>query len=115
MYSAPRDVAGVLLDQRWKRLHFDPSPIGVPAGCSMLSGDADRHGFLSYPAAQALRWWFHATAHAGLDDLCLESRIVKHKWKYSYSSQRVSDHAVIGGDDRSNTMPDWGTANCPAM
>src|SRR5690606_9220355 len=102
-----------LFDQRWKRVKFDtiPLPVGVPSGPPSLSGLRDKLGLYSYQAAQALRWWFHANAAASWNDLCLETRLVKHRVKYSYECEAISAHAVIGGDDRSNVMPDWGKKN----
>lgn len=108
MYTEPQPFGKQIFDQRWKHVQFDqvqfPLP-GVPAGHSMIS---DRLGLYSYPAAQALRWWFHANAHAGFSGICLETRIVKHKVTYTYAEEALSAHDVISGEDRSNLMPDWG-------
>jgi hypothetical protein len=62
----------------------------------------------SYQAAQALRWWFHANADAGIGGICLRSRIVKFAIKYSIEVARQTEHCEIGGDDRTNCIPDWG-------
>lgn len=106
MFNEPQVFGKQIFDQRWKRVQFDQvaPPFGVPAGHSMV---ADRLGLHSYPAAQALRWWFHANAHATFSGICLESRIVKHAVSYTFSEEAVSAHEVISGEDRSNIMPDW--------
>lgn len=45
--------------------------------------------------------------------LCLDTRIVKHEVRYSYGSTRKTEHCLIGGDDRSSIMPDWGVKTAP--
>lgn len=108
-YPEPKQFGDIILHREWKTIYFPKSnTIGVPTGNS-LDWAANQLGLLSYPAAQALRWWFHANAEAEiLGSLCLETRIVKHKVEYSIKEQKVSDHQYIGGDDRSNILPDWG-------
>lgn len=106
MFNEPQVFGGQIFDQRWKRIQFAKSPaFGVPVGNAMM---ADKLGLYSYEAAQALRWWFHADARQNFTGICLESRIVAHKVAYSYSVEAVSAHVVVGGEDRSNMMPDWG-------
>jgi hypothetical protein len=110
MYSEARQFGGQIFDQRWKNVHFDQvaPPMGIPAGPPDLGGVRDRHGLYGYQAAQALRWWFHANAAASWQDGCLETRLVRHKVRYEYAIVAESAHAVIGSDDRSGLMPDWG-------
>lgn len=111
MYTTPKKFGDVLLDQRWRRLSFVPSHIGVPDGPYHSYG-MRACGLLGYSAAQALRWWFHACADAdvGVGSMCLETRIIKHRVEYSHKEIAESAHVVITGDDRSNIMPDWGSA-----
>lgn len=97
-----------VIDNRWAQLHFPKGHPGVPIGPSYSLPFLDVVGLMSYPAAQAMRWWVHAEAERGLKYMCLETRIVKHRVSYSYSAKRESEHCIVGGDDRSNMMPDWG-------
>ncbi len=110
MYSEPKAFGGQIFDQRWKRVHFDRvnPPVGVPSGHPSVLNVRDTCDLYGYQAAQALRWWFHANAAAAWMDTCLETRLVKHKLKYEFSSEAVSAHATVGGDDRSGMMPDYG-------
>lgn len=107
-YGSAQEVGGQIFDNRWKRVDFEPSKIGVPVGPSYQIAVLNQVHLLSYPAAQALRWWFHAACETFSSGLCMRSRIVQHRVIYSYSEERVSEHMEIGGDDRSNTMPNWG-------
>lgn len=102
-YVRPDNVGGMLLDTRWQQVHFANSPIGVPG-----DGDLVGHGLLTYQQAQSLRWWFIAEAAKQNKQFCLETRLVKHRLTYSYEVTTVSAHALIGSEDRSSIMPDWG-------
>jgi len=110
MGHEPKPFAGLILDKEWRLLTFnDKTPIGVPIGDSYHAPMLKQTYCFSYQCAQALRWWFHAQAEVEmLGGLCLETRIVKYEIQYSHSAKRVSEHCLIGGDDRSNCMPDWG-------
>lgn len=99
-------IAGVVYTKEWKRLHPEQAPIGVPAH-GRFETWLGQCGLMSYPAAQAIRWWFHAIAEQEFKNICLETRIVKHQVKYSYEETSTSEHALIGGEDRSNCYPDW--------
>ncbi len=77
----PEMICGQMLDNRWSTLRFDKAPIGVPSQTWPVSVP----GYLSFEAAQALRWWFIAQARADYRGMfCLETRLVRHKIKYSY-------------------------------
>lgn len=108
-YPEPKVFGDIILHKEWKTIYFPKSrDVGVPTG-NALDWAGNQMGLMSYQAAQALRWWFHANAEAEiLGSLCLETRIVKHKVEYSIKEEAISDHEYIGGDDRSNVMPDWG-------
>lgn len=108
----PRVIAGMLLDNRWQRVQFDPSPTGVPSKAGSVSNPS-AYGHLDYAAAQALRWWFVAQADVDLGSFCLETRLVQYRINYSYQVEQVSAHAYVGGEDRSNIMPDWGAKPQP--
>lgn len=107
-YSQPKQVNGMLLDNRWRVVHFPDAPIGVPRGSDYSARHLLTAGCYDYAAAQALRWWFHAEARKTHDDMCLETRLVKYEIKHETTWKAVSTHAEIGGEDRSNLMPDWG-------
>ena len=100
----PERVGKQIFDTRWRRVSFDEAAVGVPIARPCLRPIMELAGVYSYEAAQALRWWFHAASEKGI---CLRSRIVKCSVKYSVEVERQSEHCEIGGDDRSNFMPDW--------
>lgn len=106
----PKEFGGQIFDNRWRQVNFARAAIGVPAGNRALDWVALEHGYLGYAAAQALRWWFHAHADAeGFGGgLCLETRLVKHKYSVDYKIEPTSAHEHIHGEDRSNCIPDWG-------
>lgn len=107
---SPLVLGDLILDERWRHVSFPKGHPGVPIGPSYHASFLSRCGLMSYPAAQALRWWLHAEGDASsIGCLCLETRIVKHKVRYSYGVTRESVHCTVGGDDRSNCIPDWGT------
>lgn len=100
-------IAGTTYTDRWKRVYAEKSPIGVP-GHSRFEPWLAQSGLMNYAAAQAIRWWFHAIAEVDFNNLCLETKIVKHEVEYSYKETAISEHAFVGGEDRSSSMPDWG-------
>lgn len=102
----PDEVLGNILDNRWRRLNFPESHIGVPLHRKGELGLGEL-GLVSYAAAQALRWWFHAEAENSRKGICLETRIILHEVTFSYAETPKSVHEAIGGNDRSNIMPDW--------
>ena len=85
----PANIAGQLFDLRWKRVKFQevPPDLGVPSSNCI----AHRHHLLDYAQAEALRWWFVAQANAqrGMG-FSIETRIVKHAIRESYSVEAVS-------------------------
>jgi hypothetical protein len=105
VYTEPQFFDGKIFDERWREIHFAQSiTCGVPRGPAWSILWLQACGLYSYAAAQALRWWFHANSE---HLLCLETRIVEHDITYSYDSQRLSEHGVIKGEDRSSIMPNW--------
>lgn len=102
----PKAVSKQIFDAQWRRVHFDRqqwSGVPVCAPHARYTADAEMY---SYPSAQALRWWIHAYLEARHDNLCFETRLVKHIIKHSVSNTPESYHAVVGGDDRSGFMPE---------
>lgn len=94
-YWEPKEICGHLLDTRWRTIHFQQSPIGVPTQARYCPWGASLQGLMTYQAAEALRWWFMAQAAHSFDHLCLETRIVKHKVTYSFSEEAVGAGAVV--------------------
>lgn len=103
----PKVFGDVLLDNRWTKFAFHKSEHGIPAG-PRFKFARDELELLGYSAAQALRWGLHAHADVNYEGALLETRLIKHVVKYSYSSEAISEHAYVGGEDHSNLMPDWG-------
>lgn len=109
-YNFPRpiQIGNQIFDNRWQRVQFQESEIGVPP-CSPIYRHTREHGMLGYPAAQALRWWLHANAEASRGGgMCLETRLVSHTISHSYKIEAIEAHGHIHGEDRSNCIPDWG-------
>ena len=108
-YHEPLTIGDQTFTREWKIVEFSPGACGVPVGARYYQPWLSAGQCVSYQAAQALRWWLHASAEAdGGGALCLRSRIVKFAIKYSFEVQRQTEHCQIGGEDRSNFMPDWG-------
>jgi hypothetical protein len=105
--SRPVQIANQIFDNRWRTVQYVDSPIGVPTA-HPIRRQTQQHGMYGYSAAQALRWWLHAEADASMNGICLETRLIKHEITYSSKAVAVSQHCIIGGDDRSNCVPDWG-------
>ena len=108
-YPEPRIICGQVFDNRWRQVYFKEAAGGVPINNSQQCPRAALDGLYNYEAAQALRWWFHAQAAADTfgSSICLETRLVEHKIKYTYETVAVSQHCLVSGEDRSNIMPDW--------
>ena len=110
-YFEPMTFGDRVFDKEWREITFPESAMGgVPPGARWDLPELMSFRCYSYQAAQALRWWFHAEleAHKFGGGLCMETRIVKYEITYTRECKRVSEHAFISGEDRSNCIPDWG-------
>lgn len=71
-------------DDKWRQVELYQSAIGVLMSTS-YQRELIEHGLLSYSAAQALRWWFHAQAEiecvGGAPGL--QTRLVQHRVTYT--------------------------------
>jgi hypothetical protein len=87
----PKDFGGTILDQRWKTLHFERSPIGVPAARE-FEWYLSAASLMNFEAAQTLRWWFLADCIAKDfgGRLCVETRLVSFKITASYESKALA-------------------------
>jgi len=83
----PRVIAGVHLSDKWVKLNPDKvlPGRGIPNGRPHTSYQLTMADLLSYPTAEALRWWAVAEAHSQCFDL--ETRLVKHRLTWSWSSE----------------------------
>ena len=111
-YPDPKQFGRQIFDKTWRMVYFDKDTngaIGVPDR-SLHDRETIGHGFLSYQAAQSLRWWLHASAEAESlgGALCLSTRLIMHEIKTTYEITALSYHDHIHGDNRSNIMPDYG-------
>lgn len=111
--TGPTLVRGQLFGKDWSKVQFDERKAGrgIPApGGYDSSGQLLNRGLLSYPSAQALRWWFHADAendeYEGVriggarigfsaSPIGIETRLVKHEIKYNYTITAVSAHDEV--------------------
>ena len=99
-------INGQTFDKQWREVNF--KELGIPQ-CAAFRKQTLKHGLLGYATAQTLRWWLHAQSEAehGIA-LCFETRIVSHRISYSHKIETIAVHDHIHGDDRSNSMPDYG-------
>lgn len=69
-----------LYDGQWRKVEFNLSANSIPMS-PVHHHELLEHGLLSYSAAQALRWWFHAIAEiecvGGAPGL--QTRLVQHR------------------------------------
>lgn len=104
--SRPKKVGDIILDKEWRNIDFTRGNYGVPLS-RFNRYIYEQCGMFNYQAAQALRWWFHAELeNEPLGGLCIDTRLVKHLIKYSYSAEAIGQHDIVDGKDRSNIMPD---------
>lgn len=92
MYHEPKDFGGIILDQRWRTLYFEKSPIGVPTSRGAFDWYLPASNCMTKYAAEALRWWFLANCERGDwgGSLCVETRIVKFKIEYSHKAEATA-------------------------
>jgi len=103
-YHEPKKIGEQIFDNRWRRVVYDTGPIGIPISC-LHHAELKNYHLFNYSAAQALRWWLHATADATISGICLETKLVKHDIQSESKCRAMSEHEIIGGDDRSNIRP----------
>lgn len=103
-FDKPATIAGRIFDNRWQPVQFDESPIGVPIRKEPMRFGGVGMTLLSYPAAQALRWWLHACAEAE-NRYCLDTKLVEHKLTYQAKVEAIAEHGLISGEDRSSIKP----------
>ena len=76
----PEKIGRQIYDDRWRQVEFDRSASGGPMS-PVYHHELIERGLLSYSAAQALRWWFHAQAEiecvGGAPGL--QTRLVQHR------------------------------------
>lgn len=90
-------------DHHWERVGFKEGTPGVPAGQPW--DEFTKHGFYSYAAAQALRWWF--VAEQGSFG-ALDTRLVEYEFKYSWEAKPLRTACDVISENREDIMPDWG-------
>lgn len=105
-YSEPRSVAGHMLDDRWRRLDFPRSLVGVPCTSTQFGYGAADHGMMNIEAAEALRWWFLAQAEADRigGSLCVETRIVKVCYHYTFRCEEIGVSAAVTSSEQRREM-----------
>jgi len=97
--AEPRMVGDLMLTHQWKRVEFERGAVGVPHGRPWQWG-AEELRLLSWPAAQALRWWWLAQYDAatfGAHEI--ETRLVEHAVNWSVQSTTIAAHDPTNGDN----------------
>ncbi|WP_295986356.1 hypothetical protein [uncultured Variovorax sp.] len=85
--NRPIACGDLLLGTEWTQVPFNRATVGVPNGGLLFQG-ADL-GMLTYPAAEALRWWFLADLAAAYKDTGVETRLVEYKVVFSKTATPV--------------------------
>lgn len=101
--AQPKTINGKIYTKEWTRVYFEEGMRGVPN--KVHSEQARTSGFLSYQAAQALRWWLHADLEKQ-GAFSAETRIVKYVISYSYKTERQGEYDLIG-DSLNYCRPDF--------
>lgn len=104
--ASPVSIGEQIFDNRWREVVFPKGPIGVPG--RPWNEQSMKLRLLGYSQAQALRWWLHAEADSTMSGICLETRLIKYEVSHSHKAVAVSQHCIVGGEDRSNFVPDYG-------
>lgn len=99
-------IQAVLTDTHWETLSFPEEKVGVPNGSP--HNEFARYGYLTYTAAQALRWWFLAENRDSI-----ETRLVEYQFEHSYKATPIKAVCLVDPEKRENIMPDWGKKNEP--
>lgn len=89
----PEQVGETIYHAEWRGVLFDKSVVGVPSNLHCRA--AEDLGLLSYEAANALRWWFHAAAKSYV----IQTRIVKHVIEHNYQETIVSAFGIVGDEE----------------
>lgn len=103
-----QNVMGMVLDNRWREVSHaitNDKCGGTPIR-TRWRHDLDATGWLEHHEAEALRWWFICASHASDEiggGLCIETRLVAFKIRYSYSATPI---ALIDAMDGRGDMPD---------
>lgn len=83
-YHTPQDLGIMILDNRWRKVPVESSPIGVKNDA--FSAEALRFNrYLGFKAATALAHWFLAN----VKDYCIEARLVKIKLTHSFNTEEA--------------------------
>ena len=80
-YDYPINVGAQIFDNRWQEIKVEESQHGVS---NRIAAPVRLHGKFNYAAAQAIRWLFLADAALHQVGFCFETRLVKHKVKFSH-------------------------------
>ena len=108
--NEPIELCGQIFDNRWRQVKFKESPVGVRPAPAYLLQEFMSRGLLCYSSAQALRWWLQSNADTSspFGGICLDTKLIKHRLVTEFKCEAVSEHDLIGGENRSNCIPDWG-------
>lgn len=96
-------IGDIIVGTEWQKLEFSQAPVGID-----VSNDRFHEPWLSivglhsYPAAEALRYWFIA---GNSNRWSLETRLVVYEVKFSYDTTRkgvglTRDHIELWGMER---------------
>ena len=91
-YPSPKAFGQIILDREWRTIPFAEGQHGVPQKTNHWDGSffLRQFGLYTFPVAEALRWWFIAEANSdSIGSLCLETRIVEHRVRYSSTADRA--------------------------
>ncbi len=106
MFHTPEQFGDIILDKKWRQIHFKEGSTGIPLGNRYELPELLHACAYSYETAQALRWGFLAEANARSQTgaLCLETRLVQYRIEYSYKAvqERVVEYVERARSAESN-------------
>jgi hypothetical protein len=83
-------------DNQWRALPLYEAFPGAGVPMASKYDVAPLMGFMTYQAAQALRWWFLATQAAAHKEYRFETRLVKHELRYQISTKPIAACELSG-------------------
>ena len=96
-YSRPVMASGQIVDAVWRPIEYtrNQTLIGIPQG--YFDAKLTEHGLLGLAQAEAIRWWFIASAEAEgpTGSMCLETRLQKYKLTITHKVEELDVRSAL--------------------
>jgi len=90
-------ASGQIVDAVWRPIEYtrNQTLIGIPQG--YFDAKLTEHGLLGHAQAEAIRWWFIASADAekSTGSMCLETRLQKYKLTITHKVEELDVHSAL--------------------